>query len=543
MKCLSVQPGQTKHGTVVDHVRLFRNRPDIRWKYRVHEQILPALRATGAEVLFTDIVIQHTGYVDPAYTRQKLGRNLRLLQLDHADHPNDPYILFHLGWAHLELNRLPDAIVFLRASLDGSQPGDSIVKKSFALLAQAHHRLGQRNEALAACQSGRARYPEDPELLYLEGVLHRERRDWGAAERCFEALVGSTEETNRRERRDHRENTINHGEASCSLPSLSSAFSAVKNSSFGSADVGLSGYLARHQLALLFYQQGRLAEAEAEWKLALADRPGYRDALNGLGELYLKQARWTELDGVAERLATRSVGTCVPTEDRGNEDKEKPTEKKVREPGFRATDYGLLTTDQAEGLILQARGMLARKHFEEARSVLEPMVAAQPAAVYPRIILSHVYLQERNLESAERVLREIVQLDPTQAESWRNLTVLLREQGRLDEAAEVCRSGWRHNLNYPTLQLLLGITLADQGNFAGAEMALLKLLELPFDGPMPDEHLEARHQLAQIYQKTGHPAEAESQWRTLLAERPDYAPAIQALRNGNRQETHIFAGA
>src|SRR5260370_42399374 len=105
MKCLSVQPGETRHGTVVDHVRLFRNRPDVRWKYRVHEQILPPLRATAAEVIFTDIMIQHTGYVDPAFTRQKLERNLRLLHLDHTDHPNDPYVLFPQGWAHLELRR------------------------------------------------------------------------------------------------------------------------------------------------------------------------------------------------------------------------------------------------------------------------------------------------------------------------------------------------------------------------------------------------------------------------------------------------------
>jgi tetratricopeptide (TPR) repeat protein len=460
------------------------------------------------------------------------------------------------------------AIAFLRASLDGSHPGDSIVKKLFALLAQAHHRLGQRNEALAACRAGRARYPEDPELLYLEGILHRERREWSAAERSLRTLIRTEEkihhrdtestkekreEINRGERGENAEKAIQkenslessplpsvssafsavknsykinrgergegaeqtiqereHSAEASPLPSVSSAFSAVKNSSFGSADVGLNGYLARHQLALLYYQQGRLAEAEAEWKLALADRPGYLDALKGLGEMYLKQGRWPELDGVVERLTTRSVRTCVPTEDRGNEEN----------AGLRTTDYGLLTTDQAEGLILQARGMLARKEFEAARSVLEPMVAAQPGSVYPRIILSHVYLQERkDFESAERVLREIVQLDPTQSESWRNLAVLLREQGRLDEAAEVCRTGWRLNPNYPTLPLLLGITLADQGNFAGAEMCFLRLLELPHEGPVPPEHIEARHQLALIYQKTGHPAEAESQWRTIEQER------------------------
>jgi len=59
MNCWSVSDDTPNSGTVVQHVRVFRNRPDVRWKYRVHEQILPALRATGAEVVFTDIVIQH----------------------------------------------------------------------------------------------------------------------------------------------------------------------------------------------------------------------------------------------------------------------------------------------------------------------------------------------------------------------------------------------------------------------------------------------------------------------------------------------------
>ena len=53
-------------GMVVDHVRLFRNRPDVRWKYRVHEQILPAVRATGGTVRWGEVVIHHVGYQDPA---------------------------------------------------------------------------------------------------------------------------------------------------------------------------------------------------------------------------------------------------------------------------------------------------------------------------------------------------------------------------------------------------------------------------------------------------------------------------------------------
>ena len=55
--------------TLVGQVRLFRNHPDIRWDYRVHEQILPSLRKGGHAVRFTDVVIEYTGYLDPALRR------------------------------------------------------------------------------------------------------------------------------------------------------------------------------------------------------------------------------------------------------------------------------------------------------------------------------------------------------------------------------------------------------------------------------------------------------------------------------------------
>jgi hypothetical protein len=65
-------------------VRLFRNLPEIRWEYRVHEQIIPSLRRAGHELRWTDIVIEHTGYRDPALRAQKQERNLRLLHLDRS---------------------------------------------------------------------------------------------------------------------------------------------------------------------------------------------------------------------------------------------------------------------------------------------------------------------------------------------------------------------------------------------------------------------------------------------------------------------------
>src|SRR5207237_893252 len=97
MKCLCLPDPVTGTATVVDHIRLFRNHPDIRWQYRVHEQILPSVRRLGGSVRWSDVVIQHVGYQDRALRRCKLDRDLRLLLLEDSEHPDDPFTLFNLG--------------------------------------------------------------------------------------------------------------------------------------------------------------------------------------------------------------------------------------------------------------------------------------------------------------------------------------------------------------------------------------------------------------------------------------------------------------
>src|SRR5207249_1717100 len=65
MKCLCLPDGSGT-ATLVDHVRLFRNLPALRWRYRIHEQILRAIREQGGDGRWSDVVIHHTGYQDLA---------------------------------------------------------------------------------------------------------------------------------------------------------------------------------------------------------------------------------------------------------------------------------------------------------------------------------------------------------------------------------------------------------------------------------------------------------------------------------------------
>jgi tetratricopeptide (TPR) repeat protein len=223
----------------------------VRWSYRVHEQILPGIRRAGHEVHFTDIAIAHTGYVDPALRRKKTERNLRLLHVEYAEQPDDPFTLFNLGWAYQELGQIDKALPLLCRSLERSQPGDSIVRKLYVLITHAHHRLGRLREALAVCRAGRARCPDDPELLSLEAGILEELGDLDGAAALLRQLVN--------------------------LP---------PGTHFASRDMGLAGPRARQRLASVLGKRGRVAEAEMECRALLAEQPDFAPAWVELGRLH-----------------------------------------------------------------------------------------------------------------------------------------------------------------------------------------------------------------------------------------------------------------
>src|SRR5439155_16065304 len=119
------------------------------------------VRAVGGEVRWSDVVIRHVGYVDAAVRRRKLDRDVRLLTLENQEHPDDPFVLFNLGSVVSEAGRAGEALPLLRRSLELSDPGDSIVRKLYALIIGCHRQLGPRDAALAACREARNLYADD----------------------------------------------------------------------------------------------------------------------------------------------------------------------------------------------------------------------------------------------------------------------------------------------------------------------------------------------------------------------------------------------
>ena len=246
----------------------------VRWQFRIHEQVLPSVQRQGGSVQATDVVIHHTGYQDPAVHRRKLERNLRLLLLTQTEQPDEPWVLLELGQNYLALGRAPEALPLLRRGLERSDPGDPVVRRLCGQLARCHHQLGQRNEAVAACRAGLARYPDFAELLFLECQLLQELGDLAGAEAGLLRLLRP-------------------------------------GAGFRPGDVGLCGYKAREKLGVVYRKQGRDVEAEAQWQAALAERPDYAPAWLALGDLWLAQGRLADVERAAGRLRTEASGAAV----------------------------------------------------------------------------------------------------------------------------------------------------------------------------------------------------------------------------------------
>jgi GT2 family glycosyltransferase/tetratricopeptide (TPR) repeat protein len=158
-------------GTRVDHVKLFRNQPEIRFEFHIHEQILPSLRKVGGRVERLEAVVMHTNYDTSVEGQErKCLRDKPMLLKDLAERPEHPFVLFNLGMTAHYTNEHEEAIDFLTRCIVASTPIESHVRKTYALLGVSKRELGDHEAAMADYREGLQAVGEDPELRFQLGL-------------------------------------------------------------------------------------------------------------------------------------------------------------------------------------------------------------------------------------------------------------------------------------------------------------------------------------------------------------------------------------
>ncbi|WP_227255103.1 glycosyltransferase [Frigoriglobus tundricola] len=269
--CTGPDPALTDDVTVVDHVKLFRNRPDLRFEHRIHEQIIPAIRRAGGGVAWTDLFVVHAGYDhSPEGQARKKERDLRILHRELAEKPGHPFTLFNLGMTYADVGEPGRAAGYLEESLRASVLGDSQRRKAYALLAFCRAALGDAAGALRTCDAGLAECPEDVELRFRAGVyLHATGRLREAVAAYERVLAGGGPRY------------------------------------FTSLDRGVAGFKARANLAAVHADLGEWDPAERLLRAVTAEEPNYRPGWQGLGDLLLRRGRLDAAGAVAAELVGR----------------------------------------------------------------------------------------------------------------------------------------------------------------------------------------------------------------------------------------------
>ncbi len=383
--------------TAVDHVKLFRNRPDIRFDGRIHEQLLPAIRRTGGEVAWSDLHVVHSGSdQSPQAQKRKFERDLRILELELSERPEHPFTLFNLGMTYVHAQRFGEAAGYLRRSITRSNPDESHLRKVYALLVYAEMRLGGHEEALETCRRGLKLFPHDVELRFREGVLLHELGRQQEAKQAYSAVLTNGEDRH-----------------------------------FSSVDRALTGFKAHQNLAVVATDMGDLAGAEREWREVVRAAPRYRPGWRGLGETLVRAGRFPDAEAIAEDLtrneATRTEGLLVQS---------RVAIAKGQFANARTALDWAVNENPDDLEVLRNRCQFFFEHGEpaEAEAALQALIAHDPADASAHHNLGTVLLRTARYDEAVQAYRQSLRFRSNCSGTYLNLGCALKDSGRVEEA-------------------------------------------------------------------------------------------------------------
>jgi len=172
-----------------------------------------------------------------------------------------------------------------------------------------------------------------------------------------------------------------------------------------------------------------------------------------------------------------------------------------------------------DAAIMRARMLLAHNEFAAARHLLDEILRQEPDELRAKVMLSYLLVLSGDDAAAEPLLRRIVELDPGDAGSWRNLVALYRRQERLAEALSAVQSARLRCPLDPDLLMLHGILLFKTGDWINAEKLLLSVLEREGHDKAAQERRHAVHtHLILLYRRLGRRYEADVHLRALAAD-------------------------
>jgi hypothetical protein len=176
-------------------VRLFPNRPEVRFRHPVHEDVVSSLTAASIPIKHTSIEIEHAGYTDPATLAAKVARNKAILETSLAEATNpasEPHLRFHLGCVLSGEGHLEEALTHFDWCIAHAPPTSRIASISRLHAAECHRHAHRPREALALLPSEPSPQSHPAALMMVAQILHADSP--ASARPWLEALLDTPDQ-------------------------------------------------------------------------------------------------------------------------------------------------------------------------------------------------------------------------------------------------------------------------------------------------------------------------------------------------------------
>jgi tetratricopeptide (TPR) repeat protein len=335
--------GDLEDGTAVTHnaLRVFRNRPEYRFKGRLHEQFAHNLPGfIGERVAHTQVRVEHYGYLGVVRDKKdKARRNLELLERQSAEGLDTAYHKFNLGSEYLALGdfgRACDLLVRAWKEME-SEPRRASYPYMPSLASRATIALrecGRYEESVSQADAALEVFPGFTDLVFHKANVARDRGDLAEARRLFErclemgdapakysatvgcgsylalmalASMGSYSEQERLLTRCLDEYPAFYGPV---LPLATAMLQSGREPEevVAAVESRVAGSTAtvHFMLGTALYESGAAAAAERQFRSVLEQQPQVAQARVALAEAVLSQERYAEAAGIAGEVAPGS---------------------------------------------------------------------------------------------------------------------------------------------------------------------------------------------------------------------------------------------
>lgn len=176
-------------------LRLWRHSPDVRFRFPIHEQVLPDLERVAARTgqrfaLLEDLKVTHDGYTPTAIAAHgKVERNLRLFRKAIVQHPDEPYLHYKFadflrGQGERKAEALPvaeRALELVRAAMNAGAGRPPYWAELLTIVTAARLESGRRAEALALLEQEPPSALDSPAYSYVAALAREANGEFDRA--------------------------------------------------------------------------------------------------------------------------------------------------------------------------------------------------------------------------------------------------------------------------------------------------------------------------------------------------------------------------